>query len=49
MSKQCRAPMSDLPDGLRRFLTAAQLEDLLRIYRGTLARIASNPARAGSF
>lgn len=36
-----RAPVSDLPEGLRS-LTAAQLEDVLCIYRRTLARIAGN-------
>jgi hypothetical protein len=36
-----RAPISDFPEGLRS-LTAAQLEDLLCIYRGTLARIAGS-------
>jgi hypothetical protein len=34
-----RVPMSDFPEDLRQ-LTAAQLEDALCIYRGTLARIA---------
>lgn len=34
-----RAPISDFPEGLRS-LTAAQLQDVLRIYRVTLARIA---------
>jgi hypothetical protein len=37
-----RAPISDFPEGLRRSLTAAQMEDALCIYRGTLARIAGS-------
>jgi hypothetical protein len=37
-----RAPMSDFPEGLRQSLTAAQMEDALCIYCGTLARIAGN-------
>lgn len=37
-----RAPMSDFREDLRQSLTAAQMEDMLCIYRGTLARIARN-------
>jgi hypothetical protein len=37
-----RVPVSDFPEGLRRSLTAAQIEDVLCIYRGPLARIAGN-------
>jgi hypothetical protein len=42
LANQDRMPMNDFPEGLRRSLTAAQLEDVLCIYRGTLARIAGN-------
>jgi hypothetical protein len=42
-----RAPMSDFPEGLRRSLTAAQMEDVLCIYRGTLARIAGSNGQGG--
>jgi hypothetical protein len=37
-----RVPMRAFPESLRSLLTAAQLEDVLCIYRGTLARIAGN-------
>jgi hypothetical protein len=37
-----RASMRDFPEALRRLLTAAQLEDVLCIYRGTLTRIADS-------
>jgi hypothetical protein len=42
VSRRESAPMSDFPEGLRQWLTAAQMEDALCIYRGTLARIAGN-------
>jgi uncharacterized membrane protein len=35
-----RLPVSAFPEGLRRSLTAAQIEDVLCIYHGPLARIA---------
>jgi hypothetical protein len=37
-----RLPVSAFPEGLRRSLTAAQIEDVLCIYHGPLARIAGN-------
>lgn len=42
LANQDRMPMNDFPEGLRRSLTATQLEDVLCIHRGTLARIAGN-------
>jgi hypothetical protein len=43
-----RAPITDFPKGLQELLTAAQMEDMLCIYRGTLARIAGGSIQGGA-